>query len=169
VFARRDDDDGGQNGLFLALAFNSSRLFAVIERANFSTPYCHGRILVDTCLPGSISLCEGPEAAFHAAMARDGPVPCREPLRVGVDGWEGPTFLPCDGHSPRASSKWFFAKVGGQTRVYPFLSAGDQVTIGPGRSQDALRRVIESGFSGREWSIRVDARHARTRTFGKSG
>jgi hypothetical protein len=48
VFARHDDVDGGQNGLFLALAFNSSRLFAVVERAIFSTPSCHGRILVET-------------------------------------------------------------------------------------------------------------------------
>jgi hypothetical protein len=48
VFARRDDGDGGQEGLFLALAFNSSRFFAAIERAVFSTPYRHGRIRVDT-------------------------------------------------------------------------------------------------------------------------
>ena len=169
VFARRTDSDGGQHGLFLALAFNSSRLFAAVERAAFSTPYRHGRIRVETGLPGSIALFDGPDAALTAAMAHDGPASCREPIRVGADGWEGPIFLPRHGRGPRASGKWFFAKVGGHTRVYPFLPAVDQVKVGSGSSHDTLRRVIGSGFSGQEWSIREDAWHARSRTFGKAG
>ncbi len=161
VFARRDS--GGRDGLFLALAYNSSHLFAAVERAVFSTPYRHGRIRVNTGLPGSIALFEGLEAALDATMAPDGSASRREPIRVGDDGWDGPIFLPRDG----PSGKWFYAEVGGHTRVYPFLPTGDQVTVGPGRSQDAFRRIIEAGFSGQEWSIREDARHARTKTFGK--
>jgi hypothetical protein len=167
VFARRDGGDGGQEGLYLALAFNSSRLFTSVERAAFSTPYRHGTIRVDTALPGSIALFEGPDASLDIAMASHGPASSREPMRVGVDGWEGPVFLPSDGRGPSATGKWFFAKVGGYTRVYRFLPAGDQVKVGLGRSQEALRRVIESGFTGREWSIREDSRHARTKTFRK--
>jgi hypothetical protein len=167
VFARRNEGDGGQNGLFLALAFNSSRLFAAIERTAFSTPYRHGSIRLDTHFPGSIALVEGRDATLSAAMAPDVPASSREPLRVGVGGWEGAIFLPRDGRGPRASGKWFLAKAGGHTRVYPFLPALDRVTVGPRRSQDVLRRVFESGFSGQEWSIREDAQHARTKTFGK--
>jgi hypothetical protein len=151
VFARRDDGDGGQDGLFLALAFNSSRFFAFEERALFSTPYRHGRIRVDTVLPGSIVLFDGPDSALDAVMAHDVRALSGEPMRVGDDGWEGRIFLPRDRHTPRASGEWFFAKVAGHTRVYPFLPAGDQVKIGPGRRQDSLRPVIEPGFSGREW------------------
>jgi hypothetical protein len=169
VFARRAAGDGGQDGLFLALAFNSSRFFAAIERAAFSTPYRHGRIRVDTGLPGSIALFEGPSATLSAAMAYDGPASNRQPIRVGADGWEGPIFLPSVGHGPRASGKWFFAKVIGHTRVYPFLPAVDQVKVGSGSSHDTLRRVIGSGFCGQEWSIREDAWHARSKTFGKAG
>jgi hypothetical protein len=166
VFARRDGREGGQEGLYLALAFNSSRLFTSVERVAFSTPYRHGTIRVDSALPGSIALFEGPDASLSAAMAYVGPASNRQPIRVGAHGWEGPIFLPSVGHGPRASGKWFFAKVIGHTRVYPFLPAVDQVKVGPGRSQEALRRVIESGFTGREWSIREDSRHARTKTFG---
>jgi hypothetical protein len=169
VFARRNGGDGGQEGLYLALAFNSSRFFAAIERAAFSTPYRHGRIRVDTALPGSIALFEGPDASLDVAMAGHSPASCREPTRVGVDGWEGPVFLPSDGHGPKATGKWFFAKVGGYTRVYPFLPAVDQVKVGSGSSHDTLRRVIGSGFCGQEWSIREDAWHARSKTFGKAG
>jgi hypothetical protein len=169
VFARRNGGDDGQEGLFLALAFNSSRFFAAIERAAFSTPYRHGRIRVDTGLPGSIALFEGPSAILSAAMGHDGPASNRQPIRVGVDGWEGPVLLPRVGRVPRASGKWFFAKVSGHTRVYPFLPVVDQVKVGSGSSHDALRRVIGSGFSGQEWSIREDAWHARSKTFGKAG
>jgi hypothetical protein len=65
VFARRDGDDGGQEGLYLALAFKSSRLFTSVERAAFSTPYHHGTIRVDSALPGSIALFEGPDPALR--------------------------------------------------------------------------------------------------------
>jgi len=153
--------------LFLALAFNSSRLFAAVERALFSTPYRHGRMRVDTGLPGSITLFEGRDAALGAVMGPNGCAARREPMRVGDDGWEGPVFLPRKERGPRASGKWFFAKLGGHTLVYPFLPEVDQVKVGLGRDQDDLRRVIESGFSGEDWSIREDSRHSRTKTFAK--
>jgi hypothetical protein len=166
-FARRNDGDGGQDGLFLALAFNSSRFFAAVERTAFSTPYIHGRIRIDTGLPGSITLSDGSDATFGAAMAHEGDESFRDPVRVGDDGWDGPIFLPRVGRGPRASGKWFCAKVAGHTRVYPFLPADDQVKVGLGRNHDALRRVIDSGFAGQEWSIREDSRHSRTKTFRK--
>ena len=88
--------------MFLALAYNSSRLFAAVERAVFSTPYRHGRIRVNTGLPGSIALFDGPDAVLGVAMAHDGPASCREPIRVGDDGWEGPVFLPGHGRRPES-------------------------------------------------------------------
>jgi len=114
-----------------------------------------------------IALFQGPIATLAAEMAPDVSASSRELLRVGDGGWEGPIFLPRDGRGPRASGKWFFAKVGGYTRVYPFLPAVDQVKVGHLQSHTALCRVIESGFSGKEWSIRKDSRHSRTKTFEK--
>jgi hypothetical protein len=157
VFAHRDKCGARQDGLFLAVAFNSSRVLAAAERTLFSTPYRHGEIRVDVGLPTSIALFEGDEVAFGATMAADGPASRREPLRIG----------PRDRHDRNASGKWFFAKVGGHTRVYPFLAPGDEVTAGPSYSQETLRWVMEAGFSGQEWVIREDSTHARTKTFGK--
>lgn len=168
VFAHRDNDGVRRDGLFLAQAFNSSRFFATVERVVFSTPYRHGRIGVDVALPASITLYEGPDVSLRVVMADENPTSQREPLRVGDDGWEGPVFLPSEGRGPRAAGKWFLANVRGHTRVYPFLRSGDAVTVGPGRSGDALRWISESSFSGQEWSIREDSTHARTKTFGKS-
>jgi hypothetical protein len=166
VFAHRDEAGVRRNGLFLAQAFNSSRFFAIVERVKFSTPYRYGRIRIDVALPASITLSEGSDVALRVAMADDSPASQREPLRVGDDGWEGPIFLPRKRRGRRAAGKWFLAKVGGHTRVYPFLPSRDAVTVGPGRSGDALPWISESGFSGQEWSIREDSAHGRTKTFG---
>ena len=164
VFAFRTEADARRDGLYLALAFNSSRLFAAVERTAFATPSRHGEIRVDLGPPACFGLVGG-DVDLRAEMSPDTTATRREPLRVGDEGWAGAVFLPGTGRGSEAPGKWFFARVGGRTVSYPFCTPGDALTIGPTRGLPPLSWVFESNFRGREWSIREDATHARTKTF----
>lgn len=164
--------EGMAGGAYLVRAFNSRRFFAFCERAFFSTPYCHGDVRVATALPASIRLIQGGEAVFAAEMREDPSAPPREPprepSRIGEDGWEGPVFLPARGRTNDARGKWFFAKIQGQTHTYPFVHPADCLTIKPGRDGGILQALLDSQFTGTQWSIRQDATHAKSRTYPRT-
>lgn len=154
--------DYGRDGAFLVRAFNSNRLFTFCERNFFSTPYHHADVFVKASYPPSIRLSRRGAVVFVAEAGRAH----REPVRRGPGGWHGPVFLPRNerDHDGRA----FVAKLHGQTDVYPFFPALDSSTIRPMTNDDAFQELLDSQFVATEWSIRENARHAKSKTYRRS-
>jgi hypothetical protein len=148
-----------QGAAYLVRAFNSVRFFAFCERAFFATPYLHGAVRLSAAVPASVQLVLGGEVVFAAEMGA-GP---RGPSRQGEEGWEGPVFLPRR-RGATGPGKLFWARLRGQTCAYPFLPA-DAVTIQPATAGEALQALRESQFVGREWVVREDATHAKSKTY----
>lgn len=144
-------------GLYLAGAYNSSRLLAFLERALFQTPYDHRPTRVDAAFPASISVGGGAGDSFRAAMA-----PSARRLWSRDDGWEGTIFLPS---RHRARRRWFRARLGGPTDAYPFDPAGDALAISPPAGDSLLRLLVDSQFTPGEWRVRTASTHARSRTY----
>jgi hypothetical protein len=160
-------DSGGRSGAFLVQAFSSNRFFAFMERSWFRTPYLHATPQVTAESPAGMELLDGQDTAFSARMAVDAATP-RTPARTGDDGWEGPVFLPRPAGRPGAFGHIFFGKLRGLTQTYPFVSGQDAVTIRPTPRMPALQALCDSRFAGREWSIRPDASHAKSRTYARA-
>jgi hypothetical protein len=168
VLVSRHDEGTRRDAAFLVHAFNSCWSFAFCERVFFSTPYQYGDVRVAASLPPSIQLIKGSEVVFLAKMQADAPAPRREPSRSGEDGWEGPVFLPGDQRRKVYQGNFFFAKIRGHTRTYPFLHPEDSITARPSRDSQILQALIDSHFAGTAWAIREDATHAKSRTYKRS-
>lgn len=172
VFVHRHDEIEGANAAFLAQAFNTSRFFAWSERNLFSTPYQHGMIDVDVGLPASIRLDLEGETVFSAVMSGDSnqaagsgdPHRTRTKSRNGVEGFNGPIFLPRRANESGRSGRLFFAKIEGETQAYPFLPS-DTLMLRPSPRSPVLQALIDSHFLVDEWLIRRDATHAKSKTF----
>lgn len=147
-------------GAFLLQAFNSCRLFAYVERRIFGTPYDTGEVTVATDYPALVELKQRNECVVHVQMDKAMP---RMPSSSQEDGWSGPVFLPSQRGRNRGS-RYFFAKVSGHTRTYPF-SSDDMLTIRPGPGSDSLQHLIDSNYKIHEWMIRDDAIHGKSKTF----
>ena len=156
------------DGAFLAHALSSCRLFAFFERALFSTPYYHGDCRVSASFPASIQLIKDGGAVFSASMQAGPSAPKREAAHRGEEGWEGCVFLPTKERGKESQGNLFFARVQGLTQTYPFLDSTDTVTIKPSDDIEILRLLIESEFAGKEWTIREDATHAKSKTYKRS-
>jgi hypothetical protein len=65
----------------------------------------------------------------------------------------------------RRDGKFFIAKITGDTRVYPFLRSEDTVLLSPVRGSDVIQALIDSGFACKEWAVREDATHAKSKTY----
>jgi hypothetical protein len=98
-------------------------------------------------------------------MHADNSAPSREPVRCGVDGWEGPVFLPGSKGRERRDGKFYIAKITGDTQVYSFLPIEDTLLLSPSRSSDVIQSLIDSGFTCKEWAVREDAMHAKSKTY----
>ena len=98
-------------------------------------------------------------------MGADGSGPDREPSRCGEDGWEGPIFLPEKRPGQGRQGKWFFARLRGDTRRFPFLHSKDSVTIRPSPDSEVLQALRDSHFVAKEWVVREDATHAKSKTY----
>lgn len=168
VRVSRPEAETQQDAAFLFRAFNSCRLFAFCERVLFSTPYYHGDVRVSASLPAAIQLVKNGEVVFRAEMAADAAAPARAPLRRGEDGWEGPVFLPESRGEKGGQGKVFFARLRGQTQTYPFLPSGDLVKIKPSQGSEVLQALVDSHFAAKEWAIREDATHAKSKTYRKA-
>lgn len=159
----RHDGATGPDGAFLVHAYNSIRFFAWVERTWFATPYYHGQVRVGATTPVFIELTEGGGTLFRAAMSA---MSGREPVRSGPDEWAGPVFLPR--RRPNTPYRVFFARLSGDTRVYPFLSGQDVFSLPPEGGPPVFQLLRESGFTGTEWVIRDDATHTKSKTVRRS-
>jgi hypothetical protein len=168
VYVCRHKNGAAQDGFYLVHAVNSSRLFALIERKCFSTPYYYGNIHVNDQLPASIHFLKNKDVLLRAEMSAETGASNREPSHSEENKWEGPIFLPVNDREKKDHGKVFFAKVGGHTHFYPFSSSKDVVAITPSPGSPILAWLIESGFSGKEWIIRGNATHARSKTFRRN-
>lgn len=168
VLASRKDQGSKQDGAFLARAFNSCRWFAFCERWLFSTPYRHGEVQVSPSLPAFIQLARDGEALFRAEMDAETSAAGRRPSRSEEGGWEGPVFLPDRERGRAGRGRLFLARIAGPTLTYPFLPSRDMVTIRPSLGSEILQALADSGFAGKEWAIREDASHSRSKTFAWS-
>jgi len=144
-------DGATHDGVYLAQAYNSSRLLAFTEQLFFRTPYVPAGIQVTERPPVTMAVSRGEVGLFAASLAEGTPR-----ANVEAQEWEGPIFLP-------GGKAVFYARLAGATDVYPFTTA-DTVSIRPDENDEALRQLVECGFVGREWRVRATATHARTRT-----
>ncbi len=92
----------------------------------------------------------------------------RAPIHSGYECWEPTIFLPKRPSKPDAPPKQFFARLSGDTQVYSFLSNHDQITLQPSVAAPILQSLIDSRFTGRQWMIRQNATHARSKTVTRS-
>jgi hypothetical protein len=144
------------NSVLLITAFNTSRLFALSERLFFSTPYRQERVEINTQPPEQFVLYDGVKTALAARHGSGSEVQSHNEL------WEGAIWLPSA--RPGASRKYFYARLGGETRVSPFNPSSDTLEIQPSR-HPITQTLIESRIRGVEWRVRPNASHARSKTF----
>jgi hypothetical protein len=168
VLVLRHEEGARRDAAYLVGAYNSVRLFAFVERVFFSTPYAYGDVRASASLPASNHLLKNREVVFRAEMAADGSGTGREPSRRGEDGWEGPVFLPRKRCGRGRPAKLFFARLRGDTRAYPFLPSKDSVAIRPLADGGALQALRDSHFVAKEWIIREDAAHAKSKTYRRT-
>lgn len=146
------------DGMYLVQAFNSSRLFAWIERSFFSTPYSLGHIQLDDGVPARISLADQSGPLIDVRQM-PGAV-----LQHGQDeDWQGFIYLPRRGNDRRESGKHFVARLAGFTKVY--AADATTVVLVPRPQWPALQWLRDSRWTPTAWRIRHDAVHARSRTF----
>jgi len=150
-------------GAFLLHAFNSSRLFAWVERTFFHTPYYFGDLAVTARGTPSVRLQRGGRTLLDARFSSSN----RTPIRSREEGWEGPIHL-----GKRAAGdprRMFFARLWGHTRVYPFDSKTDVFNVSGGTDEQPFRWLHEGGFQPREWHIREAAVHSKSKTILRDG
>jgi hypothetical protein len=168
VSVPRPGDGSRQDAAYLVRAFNSCRFFAFCERVFFSTPYYHGDVRVSAALPASMRLVKKGEVVFAAEMGADPSAPGRGPLRCGEDGWDGPVFLPAGRRRGGRQGKLFVARLRGYTRTYAFLPGADSVAIRPWPGSEVLQALRDSHFVPKEWVVREDATHAKSKTYQRA-
>lgn len=133
-------------GAYLVQGFNSRRVLAWSERFFSSTPYAHGDVRVAATRHAAIAVAVRGKETFRAEMEVG-----RAPVSIEPDRWAGVVHLP--------SGKLFHAEIEGETARYPFLPS-DSLFVA-----ESLTALAASSFRGREWMIRPDARHARSKTY----
>jgi hypothetical protein len=141
------------DALYLVQAFNSLRSFAWIERTFFNTPYDLARIHVDERPPAKVRLEDRAGLIFNVQMKTSTP-----PTATRDEMWQGKIYLPQAG-------KYFVAKLGGRTEIYPFLPGADTLQIFARDQYPVFQWLLESNLVAKEWHIRDDAVHARSKTF----
>lgn len=124
-----------ENRAALLQAFNSVRFFAFCERVFFRTPYLHARVALGETW---VTV----DGVFSAEL-RD----YRPRTFMGEDRWYGEVDLPND--------RYFVAKLEGMTERYPVLPS----------DRFELKHPLLQGFVPREWIIRADAKHAKSKTY----
>jgi hypothetical protein len=156
-----DHEDGHtHDGYFLVHAYNSVAMLAWTERTMFHTPYYHGDILVEAGPPGRMGLRHGQDMLLCAGMSGDAQL-----IGVTEIWWEGPIYLPRRATQAGGNGHLFYAKLGGPLERYQFVPGADSFTVHPRRHDLIWRCLVDSGFAGREWRIRRNATHAKSRTF----
>ena len=165
VLLSGDGHARGQASAFLVQAFNSCRWFALSERLFFATPYEHGDCRVSISPSPSIQLIQNGQIVFRADMRADSAMSHRQQLRSGEDSWEGRVFLPKRRSGSGDAGRFFFARMKGHTRAYPFLGAADVLSIKRSRAAAIFQALLDSHFVGEEWVVREDATHGKSKTY----
>lgn len=150
------DDESTRGGLFLAHAYNSRRALALSERLFFKTPYYHGQLRVELGPPASVELIDAGAPVFGAAMAS-----ARPASWSGDDTWEGAIYLP------GARGQRFYARLSGDTQVYPFVPGEDTFVIDSAARPAIFGQLRESGFAASEWRLRASAAHLKSQTYAR--
>jgi hypothetical protein len=150
---------------FLVHAFNTSRMLAWSERTFFGTPYYHADCRISTSAPISIQVVQHKQLLFQVDMRNGSPAAPREPLRRGFEIWDGPIFLPMKSGAPFDTQYVFYGKMHGQANVYPLDRYLDMDSISPAPEAEVFQQLIDSDFTGEEWSVKEDATHARSKTY----
>lgn len=135
--------------VFLACAFTTSRFFAWCERTLFSAPYVHAncRLVLE---PGAALEVEvGGAPLFRAEMAAGS---MAEAVRCGPESWTGHIHLP--------GRRFFHGRMAGAAEVRAFRPEEDRWVAG-GEAPAVLRG---GAFTPREWLVRHDGRHAKSKT-----
>lgn len=127
---------------YLVAAYNSRRFFAWSERVFFSTPYRYAPVRLTA---------ERPADVLSPALIAKMNAP-REAARAVHDEWNGTVHLP--------SGKLFHARIAGAVERYPFDAADAWLVL--------LPELRESHFEPREWWLRADASHAKSKTYRSS-
>ena len=152
-----DSRDSGTQSIYLASAFNTSRLLAWCERTFFQTPYEHARITMRAEQPWSFELREDTLSTLAVHCQRVAPTAKVE------DDWTGSIFLPVKGQ--RTKRKFFHAKLTGPVQVVPFAETFAELRLRPSMQQSAIGLLVDSHFAPSEWRVRPNATHARSKTF----
>lgn len=151
-------------GMRLLYAFTSSRIFAWCERTLFATPYGYGECHVSVQSPTLIRVDAPGRCVLNAAMS---PL-ARSAIRVGDENWEGPVFLPGRDAAGAGDGRLFFGRWSGHTVVYPFSSC-DRFTMEISPGSGLLRPLADLRFLPKEWVVRTDATHGKSRTYRRTG
>lgn len=153
--------EGSQEGFRFLHAFTSNRVLAWCERAMFATPYTGAECQVSVQSPLLVRVRAKSGFVFRAEMS---PL-ARAAMREGEESWEAPVFLPPGGAAH--NSRLFFGRLSGHTVVYPF-SSGDSVSLDGSSGGGVLRPLVDSGFSAKEWVVRADAEHGKSKTYRRT-
>jgi hypothetical protein len=146
-------------GIYLAAAFNTSRMFSFIERRCFHTPYRHARVSVSTHAPSSFQLTDDANTILQAE--RHGTTAPEE----RDNAWQGAIYLPS--RITRAQKRYevFFARLSGRTQITPFEDSLDLIQFAVSKRDPIFQLLIDSRFTGVEWRVRSNATHARSKTY----
>ncbi len=154
IFVAKPTDESTEAGVYLPQAFNSVRFFAFCERTFFHTPYDLADIEVVIQSPTSIQVGKAENELYHAVMAKK-----LTPLSSGKGTWQGAVFLPGQ------PQRMFYAKIDGQTDVHPFSPKTDSIILKPAKAYPIIQALIDSQFTGQEWHVRMEADHAKSKTY----
>lgn len=164
IFVCVPEQEDRREAALLLQGFNSSRLLAWCERRLFATPYQHSRCHASVAPPASIGIMAGEQIVFEARM-RSGAISPRHPLPSQEHGFEGPVFLPIP---ESGDDRVFYVRIRGHTLTYPFVPGEDSVRVVDNGTAGVLLDLISSGFAGEEWAVRIDATHARSKTYRRA-
>jgi len=163
VLSSRRHDEPAPEGVFLVQAINSVRFFAWVERTCFATPYFHGVVELKPALPASVKMTFQNQVVFAAQM---GDSASRSPETMDY-GFSGPVFLPRNRQRSTAASKFFYARIQGQTTVIPFDPRLDQLELGTASADSCVESLRASRFTVTHWHLRPDAQHAKAKTLSR--
>ena len=147
-----------RDGYYFPAAFHSSPLLAWIERTAFRTPY----------RPANLQSTYEPQAGVRLSD-RDGVLleavrtSSEVPTRV-EEPWEGPIYLPTP--RGRTAPLVLFGRFRGAVEVSPF-AADDTFRITGTERHPILRDLVDSNLTPREWRVRPQAIHARSKTYSR--
>lgn len=77
----------------------------------------------------------------------------------GDESWEGAIFLPS-----KRREKYFIAKLSGKSKVCPFIET-DRIELQADAKDVVFALLVNSGFAGKEWQMRSNAFHAKSKTY----